>query len=365
MLISSSIARGAIGAISIATGISIFAYLLQTTPEYIEPRMAKCLVPALTAEDSLIAVPFVDRIVCILRPYFEDSTRTDYGRLVLMQLGPFLAPIMFLSIVEASRKANHWSLMSCSPFSALFSYLTGIGIYLPAIFVPLTIKGRSRVETTAAGSSISLARVYALIVTQLVLWVAVAVLFAPGPTVVGEANSWIPLSTAVNTVLMLSLWFIYTPLTWFLEVTGLASLKGKTDAQKTEQDRTARRLLRDAFLVMAGINTGLHFVGMFGFWYGTTPIDHIVKAFDYGFRVEHLMYAPAYFLLWDYFGAIAGGLFWVLTDARSIADPLFYLVLSFLVSPGAALMIHAAKREQRLLKYVQSLGNSNKKLKSK
>jgi hypothetical protein len=319
----------------------------------------------LTTEDSLITVPFIDRIVCILRPYFEDSTRTDYGRLVLMQLGPFLAPIMFLSIVEASRKANHWSLMSCSPFSVLFSYLTGVGIYLPVVFVPLTIKGRSRIESTATGSSISLARVYALIVTQAVVWFAVAVLFAPGPTTVGEENSWIPLSTAINIVLMFSLWFIYTPFTWFLEVTGLVSLKGKTDAQKTEQDRTARRLLRDAFLVMAGINTGLYFVSLFGFWYGTTSIDQIVKTFDYSFRVEHLMYAPAYFLLWDHFGAIAGGFFWVLTDARSIADPLLYLVLSVLVSPGAALMIHAAKREQRLLKYVQSLGNSNRKLKNK
>ncbi|KAF8944713.1 hypothetical protein BGZ47_003779 [Haplosporangium gracile] len=365
MLISNSIARGAIGTLSVATGISILFYLLQTTPEYIEPCTQKCLVPTLAAEDNHIPVPVIDRIVCILRPYFEDSTRTDYGRLVLMQLVPFLAPIMFLSIVEASRKGNHWSLMSCSPFSALFSYLTGIGIYLPVIFVPLTIKGRSRVESTAVGSSISLARVYALIVTQIVLWFGVAVLFAPGPTVVGEENSWIPRSTAVNIVIMLSLWFIYTPLTWLLEVTGLASLKGKTDAQKTEQDRNARRLLRDTFLVTAGINAGLYYVGLFDFWHGTTPVEHILKAFDHGFRVEHLMYAPAYFLLWDHFGAIAGGLFWVLTDARSIADPLLYLVLAILVSPGSALMIHAAKREQRLLKYVQSLGNSNKKVKTK
>ncbi|KAG0376208.1 hypothetical protein BGX24_008126 [Mortierella sp. AD032] len=364
MLISSSIARGAIGAISIATGISILAYLLQATPEYIEPRAAKCLVPILAAEDNTITVPVIDRIVCILRPYFEDSTRTDYGRLVLMQLGPILAPIMFLSVVEASRKANHWSLMSCSPFSAIFAYTTGIGIYLPAIFVPLSIRGRSRVESTAAGSSISMARVYALIITQVVIWFAVAALFAPGPTVVDEKTPWI-MGTAVNTVTMHSLWFIYTPLTWFLDVTGLVSLQGKPDAQHTEQDRNARRLLRDAFLVMAGINAGLYVVSLFGFWHGTTPIDHIVKAFDHGFRVEHLMYAPAYLLLWDHIGAFAGGLFWVLTDARSIADPLLYLVLSVLVSPGAALMIHAAQREQRLLKYVQSLGNSNKKLKSK
>ncbi|KAG0079449.1 hypothetical protein BGZ90_002596 [Linnemannia elongata] len=344
MLISNSIARGAIGTLSVATGISILFYLLQTTPEYIEPRAQKCLVPTLAAEDTHIPVPVIDRIVCILRPYFEDSTRTDYGRLVLMQLCSFLAPIMFLSIVEASRKGNHWSLMSCSPFSALFSYLTGIGIYLPVIFVPLSIKSRSRVESTAAG---------------------VAVLFAPGPTVVGEENSWIPLSTAVNIVIMFSLWFVYTPLTWFFELTGLATLKGKSDAQKTEQDRNGRRLLRDTFLVTAGINAGLYYVSLFGFWHGTTPIEHILKAFDHGFRVEHLMYAPAYFLLWDHFGAIAGGLLWVLTDAQSIADPLLYLVLAVLVSPGSALMIHAAKREQRLLKYVQSLGNSNKKLKTK
>ncbi|KAG0274223.1 hypothetical protein BGZ95_009995 [Linnemannia exigua] len=333
MFISSSIARGAIGAISIATGISILAYLLLATPEYIEPHTAKCLVPILAAEDNIITVPVIDRLVCILRSYFEDSTRTDYGRLMLMQLAPILAPVMFLSVVEASRKGNHWS--------------------------------RSRVESTAAGSSISMARVYALIITLVVIWFAVAALLAPGPTVVGEENSWSPLGTAINTVTMLSLWFIYTPITWFLEVTGLVSLKGKTDAQKTEQDRSARRLLRDTFLVMAGINAGLYVVSLFGFWHGTTPVDHIVKAFDHGFRVEHLMYAPAYLLLWDYFGAIAGGFFWVLTDARSIADPLLYLVLSVLVSPGAALMIHAAKREQRLLKYVQSLGNSNKKLKSK
>ncbi|KAF9146895.1 hypothetical protein BGX30_005105 [Mortierella sp. GBA39] len=365
MLISNSIARGAIGTLSVATGISILLYLLQATPEYIEPNAQKCLVPTLAAEDTHIPFPVIDRIVCILRPYFEDSTRTDYGRLVLMQLGPILAPIMLLSIVEASRKGNHWSLMSLSPFSALFSYMTGIGIYLPVIFVPLSIKGRSRVESTAAGSSISLARVYALIVTLVALWFAVAVLFAPVPTVVGEENSWIPLGTTVNIVIMFSLWLIYTPLTWFFEVTGLASLKGKTDAQKTEQDRDARRLLRDTFLVTAGINAGLYYVGLIGFWHGTTPIEHILKAFNHGFRVEHLMYAPAYLLLWDYFGTIAGGLFWVLTDARSIADPLLYLVLAVLVSPASALMIHAAKREQRLLKYVQSLGNSNKKLKTK
>ncbi|KAG0298385.1 hypothetical protein BGZ96_000099 [Linnemannia gamsii] len=357
MLISNSIARGAIGTLSVATGISILFYLLTATPEYIEPRAQKCLVPTLAPEDNYVPIPVIDRIVCILLPYFEDSTRTDYGRLMLMQLSPFIAPIMFLSLVEASRKGNHWSLMSCSPFSALFSYTTGIGIYLPVIFVPLTIRGRSRVETTAAGSSITLARVYALIITQVIVWFAVAVLFAPGPTVVGEENSWIPWSTVVSIVIMHSLWFIYTPLTWLLGLT--------IDSHKTEQDRDARRLLRDAFLVTAGVNAGLYYVGLFGFWHGTTPVEHIFKAFEHGFRVEHLMYAPAYLLLWDHIGAMTGGLLWVLTDARSIADPLLYLVLSVLVSPGSALMIHAAKREQRLLKYVQSLGNSNKKLKTK
>ncbi|KAF9930762.1 hypothetical protein FBU30_011298 [Linnemannia zychae] len=365
MLFSSSITRGVIGALSISTGISILFYLLQTTPEYIEPRTKKCLVPTLAADDVIVPIPVIDRIVCILNPYFEDSSRTDYGRLVMMQLYPVLASIMFLSLVEASRKGNHWSLMSCSPFSALISYLSGIGIYLPAVFVPLFIKSRSRVESTAAGSSISLARVYALIMTQIIVWFAVAVLFSPGPTVVGEKNSWIPQATAINVVTMLSLWFVYTPLTWFLDVTGIATLKGKTDAQKTEQDRIARRLLRDSFLVMAGINTALHFVGLFQFWYGTTPFNHIIKAFEHEFRVENLMYAPAYFLLWDDFGAVAGGFFWVLSDARSIVDPLMYIVLSGIVSPGAAMMFHAAKREHRLLKHVQSLGNSNKKLKTK
>ncbi|KAF9082962.1 hypothetical protein BGX23_011905 [Mortierella sp. AD031] len=361
MLISSSIVRTTVGTISALTGVSILLYLLQTTPEYIEPRTLKCLVPTLAPEDRNIPVPFVDRIVCILRPYFEDSTRSDYGRLVMMQLGPFIAPIMFLTVVEASRKANHWSFLSCTPLSALFSYLTGIGIYLPLVFVPLTIKARSRVESTASGSSVSLARVYALFVTQVLTWVAVAVLFAPGPTVVGEENSWIPMSTVINIVTMLSLWFIYTPLTWLLETSGLVTQEGKTEAQKVEQDRTARQLLRDSFLVMAGINTGLHFVGLIAFWSGATPVDHIFKAFHHAFRVEHLMYAPAYFLLWDHFGAIAGGLFWVLLDAKSLVDPLRYVALSVLVSPGSALMVHAAVREQRLLKHVKSFRSSDKK----
>ncbi|KAF9996674.1 hypothetical protein BGZ65_007749, partial [Modicella reniformis] len=160
-----------LGTVSVLAGTTVLLTILQSTPSYIQPRTEKCLVPTLAAEDYFVPVPVLDRLICILVPYFVDCSRTDYGRLVLQLLMTFVAPITLLEMVEGSRLGNHGTMLACLPFASLFSYATGIGIYLPIFFVPLMMKARSRIMATAAASHVPLPRVYAILLAHdLLAW---------------------------------------------------------------------------------------------------------------------------------------------------------------------------------------------------
>ncbi|KAI8362496.1 hypothetical protein B0O80DRAFT_493478 [Mortierella sp. GBAus27b] len=298
---SVSAAQVVLGAVSVLAGIGLQLALLQSTPEYIQPRTDKCLLPTLAPEDDLLPIPGLNRLVCILVPYFVDCSKTDYGQLVLQSLMAFFCSIMLLIMVEAGRLGNRWSLLSFMPFTALFAYSTGIGIYLPIFFVPLMIKGRSRVMSTPAASHVPLARMYAILVTHGLDMINLNFMFSSEPTRVGEGNSWIPQSVAVNVVLTISMWFIYTPLTWvFGMVVGSESKEG---ARMGRQETKARQLVRDTFVVMAGLNTGLHYASLINFWHGSTPFQVIIDSFSHQVRVDQIYNAPAFFLFLDFLGA--------------------------------------------------------------
>ncbi|KAG9327295.1 hypothetical protein KVV02_007071 [Mortierella alpina] len=358
MLLEHRVARVTLGVVSVLTGVAVLATILQSTPSYLQPLNKRCLAPVLAPEDSHISLPGLDRLICILVPFFVDCSRTDYGRLTVQLLMSFVGPITLLQLVEASRVGNRWSMLACMPFAAIFSWSTGIGIYLPLFFVPLMIKARSRVESSVSGSAVPLARVYAILTACALNLVALASFFAPGPDSVGEGNSWLPQSTVATVVLQLSLWSIYTILTWVLEATAVPT--PKTERAQADQELRARHLLRDSFLVLVGMTTYTHVMTLKGFWQGTTPVGHLAKAFDHAFRLEHDYYAPAYFLFWDFIGAVCGSFFWILSDAETLREPALFLAVSPILSPGSALMLYAARREQRMMDAI--LANNKQKL---
>ncbi|KAK3814071.1 MAG: hypothetical protein J3Q66DRAFT_345554 [Benniella sp.] len=359
--------RVAISVTSILAGGAVLYHILHSTPEYIEPTTEKCLVPTLAPEDTFLPIPVLDRLVCILVPYFVDSSKTDYGRLITRSLTAFVGPAVYLEMVEGSRLGNSWSLLACMPFTAIFTWSTGVGIYLPVFFVPLMAYARKRILKTSSASRIPLARVYAIYVANALHMASIIFMLGPGPSEVGEANSWIPQSIALNVVLMISLWFIYSPLSWFFGVL-MESAQGKVHdvhAAHVAEETKARQLVRDGFLLMAGLNAGLHCAISLAFWGGSTPFQHIVDAFSHSYRVEHIDYAPAYFLMWDLFGAMGGSWLWIVTDTESIVDPVWFVLNSVLFSPGAALMWYAARREQRLMDHAHTLAiNHSAKLKT-
>ncbi|KAF9289339.1 hypothetical protein BGZ68_009553 [Mortierella alpina] len=344
MLLEHKVAKVTLSVVSVLTGVAVLATILQSTPSYLQPLTQRCLAPVLAPEDNHISLPGLDRLICILVPFFVDCSRTDYGRLTVQLLMSFVGPITLLMLVEASRVGNRWSMLACMPFATLFSWSTGIGIYLPIFFVPLMIKARSRVESSVSGSAVPLARVYAILIAC--------------PDSVGEGNSWLPQSTAATVVLQLSLWSIYTILTWVLETTAVPA--PKTERAQADQELRARHLLRDSFLVLIGMTTYTHVMTLKGFWQGATPVDHLALAFDHAFRLKHDHYAPAYFLFWDFIGAVCGSFFWILSDAETLREPVLFLAISPILSPGSALMLYAARREQRMIDAI--LVNNKQKL---
>ncbi|KAG0369251.1 hypothetical protein BGZ54_010471 [Gamsiella multidivaricata] len=113
---------------------------------------------------------------------------------------------------------------------------------------------------------------------------------------------------------------------------------------------------------MAGLNAGLHLAALIAFWNGSTPIKHILLSFSHQFRVDHIYYASAYFLLWDFFGAVCGSFMWILSDTRSVRSAALFLALSVILSPGSALMLFCAHREERLMKCSRSTVDATAKM---
>ncbi|KAF9571514.1 hypothetical protein EC968_000477 [Mortierella alpina] len=358
MLLEHRVARATLGITSALFGLAVLATILQSTPSYLQPLTKRCLAATLAPADSHISLPGLDRLICILVPFFVDCSRTDYGRLTVQLLMSFVGPITLLQLVEASRVANRWSMIACMPFATLFSWSTGIGIYLPIFFVPLMMQARSRVESSVSGSAVPLARVYAILIACALNLAALAPFFSSEPDSVGEGHSWLPQSTVAIVVLQLSMWSTYTILTWVLEAT--VAPVPKTERARAEQDLRARNLLRDSFLIMVGMTTYTHAMTLKAFWQGTTPLDHLARAFDHTFRLEHGHYAPAYFLFWDFIGAVCGSFFWILSDAETLREPALFLAISPILSPGSALMLYAARREQRMMDAI--LINNKQKL---
>ncbi|KAF9944771.1 hypothetical protein BGZ72_001981 [Mortierella alpina] len=359
MLLEHRVARTTLGAVSVLTGVTVFATILLSTPSHLVPLLERCLTPTLAPEDSHLPLPGLDQLICVLVSFFVDCSRTDYGRLTVQLLMSFAGPITLLQLVEASRVGNRWSMLACMPLSALLTWSTGIGIYLPIFFVPLMIKAHSRVESSVSGSAVPLARVYAILVACALSLVTLSSFSAPGPDSVGEEKSWLPQITTVSVVLQLSLWPIYTVLTWIFEVTAVPA--PKTERARADQELRARRLIRDSFLVLIGMTTYTHAMTLREFWQGTTPVDHLAHAFDHAFRLEHHYYAPANFLFWDFIGAVCGSFFWILSDAETLGEPAMFLAISPILSPGSALMLYAARREQRMMDAIRG-NNSKQKL---
>ncbi|GJJ73330.1 hypothetical protein EMPS_05688 [Entomortierella parvispora] len=326
-LIRSAPAKVALATVSALTALAIFQHILLSTPPYVDPISERCLFPpSLADEDKFmpVSLPVFDRLVCVLVPYFVDCSRTVFGRLSVQLLMAFVAPISWLQVVEASRAGNRWSMLACMPFSALFAYSTGIGIYLPLLFVPLMINSKPTMDSTASASAVPLARVYALLVVQALNIASIAAVVSPGPDSVGPERTWIPLATAINVPMEFALWFIYTPLTFI--VGSILAPTPASEIEKARQDKRARQLVINSSRVFAFLSAIVHIATLAAYLTGTaTPLSDFVNSFQLSFRLEHLLYAPAYFLLWDFFGAVLGSLFWVLSDAEGLKEPVHFL----------------------------------------
>ncbi|KAK3814068.1 MAG: hypothetical protein J3Q66DRAFT_411651 [Benniella sp.] len=324
----------------------LLRYSLQDTPEYVGP-INETSFDSTLAPEKCISIPGLDRLVCALVQHIVDSSKTDYGQSVVRDLTAFMGPLMFLLTVEASRVGNSGSLLACMPFTAIVTCFFGGGTYLLFFFVPLMNYARKRIQKTGNSShpppsDIPLARVYAILVANALHMASILYMLTLGPTQEGEAHSQALQRVIENAVLMVSLWFIYSPLTW---------LFGRwMDSQGKEIK--ARQLVRNSFLFMAAVSVVLQ---MWAFYRdGSTPLRHI---YNFSFRpppFQHKEYAPAFSLMWDLVGAIGASWLWVRSEVNHLAFQGFFMLISVLF-PGAALMLYAACRELMLVNYAQSL----------
>ncbi|KAK3814070.1 MAG: hypothetical protein J3Q66DRAFT_345553, partial [Benniella sp.] len=307
-------------------------------------------------------IPVLDRLVCTLVQHIVDSFRTDYGRFVFRYLTAFMGPVVLLLTVEASRVGNSGSLLACMPFTAIVTCFFGGGTYLLFFFVPLMNYARKRIQKTGNSShpppsDIPLARVYAILVANALHMASILYMLTLGPTHEGEAHSRALQRIIVNAILMVSLWFIYTPLTWFFEG-RMESPQGTfydVRAAHVAEEIKAHHLLRRGYKFMGVVNCGLCMWTLWEYWGGSTPFWHLIYPFSGSFRYEHKEYASAYFLTWDLVGAIGASWLWVLSDVEHLTDLVLLIPLSFLFTPGAALMSYASFRERQLVDMVRFL----------
>ena len=273
-----------------------------------------------------------------------------------------MGPVVFLLTVEASRVGNTGSLLACLPFTAFVACFYGAGTYLLIFFVPLMNYARKRIQRTSSSSHpppshIPLARVYAILIANALHMASIIYMLTLGPTQEGEAHSQALQRIIVHAVLMISLWFIYTPLTWFFgrwKESPQGTFYDVRAAHVTEEIK-AYHLLRRGYKFMAVVNFGLYGWTLWEYWGGSTPFSHIVYSFSGSFRYEHKEYASAYFLTWDLVGAIGATWLWVLSDLDHLTDLALLIPLSFLFTPGGALMSYALFREQQLVDMVRFL----------
>ncbi|KAF9355828.1 hypothetical protein BGX34_010234 [Mortierella sp. NVP85] len=330
---------------SILAGAVVLHHLFAQKPyEYVGPANETPSNPT-SAQVKCMPIPFLDRSVCILVQNNIDPSKTDYGQSVVRDLTTFLVPLVFLLTVEASRVGNSGSLLACMPFTAFVTCLFGGGTYLLLFFVPLMNYARNRIMKTSSASRIPLARVYAILVANAIYMVSIIYMFTAGMQE-SEAYSW-------ALVLMVLLWFIYSPLTWLFKVWMKFAQGENRDvrAAHVAEEIKARQLVCGSFFFMAAVNVVLP---VWAFCRGgSTPLRHIYNSFYRPFPFQQKEYAPAFSLMWDLFGAIGASWLWVLSESEVVMDAVLSILISLLFSPGAALMIVSAGRELILIDHAK------------
>ncbi|KAF9277849.1 hypothetical protein BGZ74_003236, partial [Mortierella antarctica] len=244
--------------------------------------------------------PLLDRLTCALAAFYTDAHASPLGLLSLQLILNVFVSTIFLAHVEGSRRGAAWTLLACTPLAGFVcTTVGGIGVYMPLMLVPLLIHHKATVESSPRANAVPLPRVF--------LGRAVA-----GQVLYGHLA-----------------WFLYTPLTVVFEKAILALVP-----TEQQQDLRARQVLLRVFYLLARLNTGVHVASVLAFWHSGTSTRQVAQVFGYQFRAEHAEAASAYYLLWDMVGAAWGSLLWIVADS---------------VSPVAAMMVYAARREDQFL----------------
>ncbi|KAI9242563.1 MAG: hypothetical protein BYD32DRAFT_432046 [Podila humilis] len=326
--------------ISILSSLTLLVHLLTSCAPYIEPLFGRCLLPrSLTPEDIHTGLPLLDRLTCALAAFYTDAHASPLGLLSLQFILNVFASTIFFVHVEGSRRGAAWTLLACTPLAGFVcTVIGGIGVYMPLMLVPLLTRRRS-IEGSSRANAVPLPRVCALLVALLVN-VGVQTLAFVKP----EDTAFLGRAVACSVLYRHLAWFLYTPLTVVFEKVLLALV-----LTEQQQDVAARRILVRVFYLLAGLNAGVHVVSLMVFWQSGTTRQQVAEVFGYSFRAQHADASSAYYLLWDTIGASWGALLWVVSDTGSWLEALLFLVLAPVVSPVSAMMMHAARREDKFL----------------
>ncbi|KAF9329554.1 hypothetical protein BG006_007378 [Podila minutissima] len=327
--------------ISILSSLALLVHLLTSCAPYIEPLVYRCLLPrSLTPQDTHTRFPLLDRLTCALAAFYTDAHASPLGLLSLQLILNVFVSTVFLAHVEGSRRGAAWTLLACTPLAGFIcTAVGGIGVYVPLMLVPLLIHHKATIESSPRANAVPLPRVYALLVA-LVINVAIQILAFVYP----HDASFLGRAVAGQVLYSHLAWFLYTPLTVVFEKAILALV-----LTEQQQDLRARQVLLRVFYLLAGLNAGVHVASVLAFWHSGTSTRQVAQVFGYQFRAEHAEAASAYYLLWDMVGAAWGSLLWIVADAGSWWAAVLILALAPVVSPVAAMMVYAARREDRFL----------------
>ncbi|KAG0342852.1 hypothetical protein BG004_005568 [Podila humilis] len=365
--------------IAVLSSLALLFHQLFSCEQYVRKFTPHCLLTTeYPAPFSYIAIPILDRIACVLAYFYVDSLASSFGRFSLALVLNFAAAITFFYSVEGSRRGSFWTLLACTPLSGFLSYGSGVGIYFPMVLVPLMVQYRARIARSSHDSTVSLARVLALLATQVVnIWAMTLPFLVSVQDSSEESKEYSRRVASLNLILGVFAWMLYTPIT---VVFGKILLT--TGWTEQEQDRKARMVLKTGFYLVGAVNMLAHFVSIHEFIEAVALakggsfeatrddlVQQVLQVFSYGFRAEQDTAAAAYFFLVDALGCIWGMCLLVAADAdpnsistssSRVATMMLWFVASLVLSPGAALMFYAVRREDKLQAGYASQSHKNK-----
>ncbi|KAG0606465.1 hypothetical protein M758_9G142700 [Ceratodon purpureus] len=317
---------------AVAIGVLTGALLMRDAEEATKMLGRGCPDRAAYSWRSNVAV--LDKLLCVLVNFFVYGVRSDEGKVVTGYTGTLLVSVMAFMAVEGSRLKSGLFL-SATWLHGILLQITGVSVSFPAVWLPtyFLYDGGNREHSLIWRKKISLARVAAIAVAFLFLWLFTIALF-------------FPLNTDKKQTACLL--FLAMPC-----AVTMAYLPFQT-TQDAPQQKGHKGVIA-LHLLQAGFGLTWHLVAILFLLRDQGIPGRLVQLFT-SFRNEEW---PVYFLLIDFVSLFLSFLYLTAVE-EGVFIALLGLVGGVLFGPAFAVSAYCVYREQCISKAVSRVRNKTK-----